>query len=150
MYQEELSQDLKAFGGFPLSAVLIACSFVLGFSVLAWQMALGLAADVAVVVGIRLLFFRQRPVKQKFGNIIEKVDASSFPSAHSARAGTLAVVLSLFFGNVLLSVLFALLAVSVASLRVIQKKHHVSDVVAGLILGALIGFAAVFFFQGNL
>ena len=150
MYKDELSQDLKAFGGFPLSAVLIVSSFILGLSAIAWQMVIGLVADVFVVIIIRLLFFRQRPMRQKFSNIVEKVDASSFPSAHSARAGTLAGVLALYFQNPLLSVLFVLLAIGVASLRVVQKKHHVSDVVTGLILGVLIGFAAAFLVQGNL
>ncbi|MBS3147719.1 phosphatase PAP2 family protein [Candidatus Woesearchaeota archaeon] len=150
MYQEELSQDLKAFGGFPLSVVLILSAFMLGLSALGWQIAFGLIADIVVVIGIRLLFFRQRPVKQRFSNIVEKVDASSFPSAHSARAGTLAVVLAMYFQSTPLTVLFSLLAISVAALRVVQKKHHVSDVAAGLVLGALIGFATIFLVQGNL
>lgn len=63
---------------------------------------------------------------------------SSFPSGHSANAFALAVILteqisSLFF-------LPLLIASSVAISRVILRNHYPSDVLAGSMIGVLIGY----------
>lgn len=60
----------------------------------------------------------------------------SFPSAHTAIAFMLAVILSYYWKNY--SILFYLAAVAVGFSRIYLGLHFPSDIVAGLILGTVI------------
>ncbi len=139
----EALQDVKGLGGLPLFIVAILVAFVLGEFALSYQLAVGLVLAYALTAVIRALYFRQRPVRQKFQTWWQKIDASSFPSLHSMRASVLATLLALYFNNLLLSVLFIACAVVVASSRVLLKRHFVRDVVAGLLLGIVVAFVSV-------
>jgi undecaprenyl-diphosphatase len=141
MYQKELLQDLKGMSGVPVFGLIIIVSFLLGEKSLAAQLFAGIVIAYAVTILIRVLYFRQRPDMEKYHSFIQKIDASSFPSLHSMRAGVLGTVLALHFSNPLLSALFVLCSVAVAASRVLLKRHFVSDVVAGLVIGVIIGFA---------
>jgi undecaprenyl-diphosphatase len=73
-------------------------------------------------------------------------DRYSFPSGHTINAFAIATVLSLS-----LHLLWAPLLVAAASIgasRVIMGLHYVSDVVAGAILGVLIGTGSYLLFLG--
>lgn len=63
---------------------------------------------------------------------------SSFPSGHAASAGTMAVLLS----EDGLAPLWWAVALTIAASRVYVGVHHVSDVAAGLAVGAGIGYLA--------
>ena len=67
-------------------------------------------------------------------------DRFSFPSGHSITAFAMAVPLSLFYPAFMLGLMFC--AVSVATSRVVLGLHFLSDVVAGSLMGAGIGYAA--------
>jgi undecaprenyl-diphosphatase len=60
---------------------------------------------------------------------------NGFPSDHSVAAGLIATLI--LFRHRLLGLLLAVCAVAVAAARVHAQVHHVQDVVAGLLLGAL-------------
>jgi len=64
-------------------------------------------------------------------------DRFSFPSGHSANAFALATILALTFPWMALPAL--VLAASVAASRVVLGVHFPSDVVAGSLLGVLVG-----------
>jgi membrane-associated phospholipid phosphatase len=90
---------------------------------------------------VKRLVRRQRPLERRGRQPLIAPPASpSFPSSHAAMAGAGAVALSVY--AVSLWPLFATLAVLMAASRVYLTVHHVSDVVAGLALGA--GVGAVF------
>ncbi len=65
---------------------------------------------------------------------------NSFPSDHSAAAGTLAGITSLF--NRALGLMMWILATAVAAGRVLSGLHYPVDAVAGLILGGLCAMLA--------
>ncbi len=67
-------------------------------------------------------------------------DRFSFPSGHSVTAFAVAVPLALFYPSYM--VWLMLCATSVATSRVVLGMHFVSDVVAGSMMGAGIGYAA--------
>jgi len=67
-------------------------------------------------------------------------DRFSFPSGHSMNAFALATVLGLALPWA--APVLGVVAVSVAASRVVVGVHFLSDVVAGSLLGALIGVAA--------
>ena len=66
-------------------------------------------------------------------------DRFSFPSGHSITAFAITVPLSLFYPAYMLGLIFC--AVSVAMSRVVLGLHFVSDVIAGSLMGAGIGYA---------
>jgi membrane-associated phospholipid phosphatase len=143
MQSREFLEDVKAFGGLPIYLVLIAIFSILGYFTMSVRLAVGLFLAYALTSTIRFVFFRQRPDKQKFKGLAQKIDASSFPSLHAMRASCLAILLILFFNNFWITCLAIGVAVCVALVRVVQKRHFASDVIAGLIFGAIIAGIAI-------
>jgi membrane-associated phospholipid phosphatase len=95
----------------------------------------GVAFGLNVVV--KRVVRRSRPASD--GHLIPAPTSSSFPSSHAATAGAGAIAIGLC-APALLPVL-VVAAVSMAATRVYLGVHHVSDVVGGLVLGALTGGA---------
>ncbi len=103
-------------------------------------------AAVAGVLAIKTVLaafaFRERPFEALEGVLTlagVKVDPASFPSAHSGVAAAIAVSLWLS-GRKRLGSALAGIALAVAWGRVAIGVHYVSDVVAGLFLGAAIAW----------
>lgn len=65
-------------------------------------------------------------------------DQFSFPSGHTMTAFALAVVVSLFYPSLMAGVMFC--AVSIGASRILLGMHFLSDVLAGSLLGASIGY----------
>jgi undecaprenyl-diphosphatase len=90
--------------------------------------------------GIKRLVRRERPGSRAGRKPLIRAPASpSFPSSHAAMAAAGAVALSAYAPVV--APLFATLAILMAASRVYLAVHHVSDVVAGLAVGACTGAA---------
>lgn len=143
MWKNELLQDIKALSGVPIYIAIILTTYLINIKELSIQLTIGLILAYAVTATIRLLHFVQRPDKQKYHNIIEKIDASSFPSLHAMRASTLATILALHFNNNILTTFFAITAIAIAKTRVLQKRHYPLDVIAGLILGVIVAYISI-------
>jgi undecaprenyl-diphosphatase len=111
------------------------------------------AAMVAVSVGIALFlklkraFGRKRPcaLEPHCWATLLPPDQFSFPSGHSITAFAVAVSLAEFYPALLPGLLFC--ALSVALSRILLGMHFLSDVVAGGILGALLGYASAELFR---
>ena len=89
---------------------------------------------------IKRVVRRSRPVARGGrAPLIRPPSSPSFPSSHSAMAAAGAIALSLEAPA--LWPLFATLAILMAASRVHLVVHHVSDVVAGLVVGACTGAA---------
>ncbi|MBI2542134.1 phosphatase PAP2 family protein [Candidatus Woesearchaeota archaeon] len=104
------------------------------------RLLIGLLLMYLIVVPIRTFHFKHRPKRYSYNSYIEKLDASSFPSLHSSRAVFMSLVLMKFFNNHNISALLAAFVVVVAYSRIHLKKHDLSDVLAG----AVVGIAAYF------
>jgi undecaprenyl-diphosphatase len=95
-----------------------------------------LGLNYALKRGVR----RQRPLDRRGRAPLIVAPASpSFPSSHAAMAAAGALALSVYAPAAW--PLFATLAVLMAASRVHLAVHHVSDVVAGLAVGACVGAA---------
>ena len=108
------------------------------------RLVLWLAAAILLSVGvgtvIKYAVRRPRPSDLE-GFYSRRVDNYSFPSGHAIRVACIALVLSIAFPQwVGLLVLYAFL---VALCRVTLSIHYLSDVLAGLTLGALGGWLIV-------
>lgn len=103
----------------------------------------GLILIQAITIAIRTFYFKERPNMYPHKSYIEKIDASSFPSLHSARIAFLSIFLMNYFKELLFSVLLVILAAIVVYSRIYLKKHDFSDVLAGVILGVAVYFIVV-------
>jgi len=142
-FQKELWHQISAFGGIALSGFAVVFSYIIGLKVLSLQFLTEIILALLVVILIRSFYFKQRPDKTTYKSWVGKLDASSFPSMHAMRVFGLATILSINFPRPAIISLSALIAVSVSVSRLIMKRHHISDVIVGGILGVLIGFASV-------
>jgi undecaprenyl-diphosphatase len=114
-----------------------------------WLVLVGLSVEITVFLTVNETVRRPRPPVHKLG--IEP-STFSFPSGHIAATvvlyGSIALLISLTYRKRLLTAalwcVVALLALSVGFARVYRGMHHVSDVVAGALMGlACLGVAAV-------
>lgn len=108
---------------------------------LAITLAIGVGVTALAVLLVKLAVRRPRPAGD-WGQLYRKTDPHSFPSGHSARVFMLAIV-SLGLGPPWLGILLAIWAPLVGLSRVIMGVHYLSDVLAGALLGVVIGLGIV-------
>ncbi|MGA1387089.1 MAG: phosphatase PAP2 family protein, partial [Ilumatobacteraceae bacterium] len=117
---------------------------------LTWPQAVALALlmgaeSLLLNQGIKRLFRRERPTAAGDDRFtVRRPLTSSFPSGHASSAFFAAVVLSGWVGATLTVVIFVV-AVIIAVSRVVVRIHHVSDILVGSVVGALLGTIAVQF-----
>lgn len=95
---------------------------------------------------IKLVYFKDRPEKMEYKNIIQRLLASSFPSIHSSRTFSI-FLYSLIIFWVFYSVIFFIYFLLVAISRIVLKKHFLHDVVWGIFLSTLIFVVYINYFQ---
>jgi undecaprenyl-diphosphatase len=123
--------------------IISAAFFLLGQRKVFYELAAGLVLSYVVIIVIRLLYPKDRPIKKDYKNFIEKIDVSSFPSMHSCRAAMLFFLISYNFRNFLLFISLAALAILVSWSRYYLKKHYLPDIVAGFLLGIILSFVVI-------
>ena len=109
---------------------------------LALSIALGIESLI-VNQGIKRLFRRERPTTsgdERFE--VRTPSTSSFPSGHASSATFAAIILTSFTGFPLV-ILWCSIALIVALSRVVVRIHHLSDIVGGIVTGAILGGIAV-------
>jgi len=135
----EAIENLSGLGGIGLYGVVMMIALILGDYSLLLRLLITLVVLYAVTVIIRSLYFKERPEKRKYNNAIGKIDASSFPSLHSARALALAVIIGISLQNIILLAFLLFSALVVAATRVLLKKHDIIDILGGAIMGVIFG-----------
>lgn len=108
---------------------------------LALSIALG-AESLIVNQGIKRIFRRSRPTvsgDQRFD--VRTPSTSSFPSGHASSATFAAIVLTTYSGWPL-ALLWVFLALVVALSRVVVRIHHASDIIGGVVTGAVLASLA--------
>lgn len=108
--------------------------------------ALSLALGVESLIvnqGVKKLFKRERPTTSGDHRFdVRTPSTSSFPSGHASSATFAAIVLTSFTG-LPLAILWVAIALVVALSRVVVRIHHLSDIVGGVVTGAILGGIAV-------
>jgi len=101
---------------------------------------LGISMVITAVLVLIIKFtVRRRRPEGEWGNIYRSTDPHSFPSGHATRA-FLFVVLAIWLGPPWFAVLLVIWAPLVGLARIAMGVHYVSDVVAGMVLGILLGW----------
>ena len=92
----------------------------------------------ALIVFIVKLTVRRKRPEGEWGKFYRNTDPHSFPSGHAVRSVMLAVVM-LGLGPLWLGLMLSMWAPLVGLARVAMGVHYLSDVLAGMILGLVIG-----------
>lgn len=104
----------------------------------------GLTFMAAATILLKFTIRRPRP-EGEWGQIYRVTDPHSFPSGHAARSAAL-VVIAFAIGPPWFGLLMALWAPWVGLSRVALGLHYLFDVLAGWLVGAVMGFIALALF----
>ncbi len=97
----------------------------------------GISVLAALVMTLKFIIRRRRP-EGEWGGIYRNTDPHSFPSGHAARAVMIATV-AIGLGPAWAALILSLWAPLVSLARVAMGVHYVSDVIAGFLVGILMG-----------
>lgn len=141
---DEFFRDVTALGGFAASLLII---LLFMNSPLLLPLIAGSVLTAGGVILIRMFYFKNRPKKETHTHLLERIDASAFPSLHTARIVFLAYLFSSHFAKPPLMILFTITAALVSYSRIYLRKHDWIDVIGGVVLGILTYFmiAKLFF-----
>jgi membrane-associated phospholipid phosphatase len=137
-------EEITFFGGIVFYIFLIMVFLIFGKFNYALQMGIALAFIYLFTLGVRLAYFKNRPKKQGYGNMLEKMDASSFPSVHAAR--TTFIFLFLMYNLIIFQSYFLFLFYLCSAMflwllvlysRIYLLKHDVTDIIGGVMLGII-------------
>lgn len=98
-----------------------------------------IAVTACFVFVLKRLIARTRP-EGEWGNVYRKTDPYSFPSGHSVRAGLIVMLAIHTFHDPVICAVFVLWAILMILSRVATGVHYFFDVIAGFLLGLLIGW----------
>lgn len=101
----------------------------------------GIAVLAIIVLTIKFTVRRRRP-EGEWGGIYRNTDPHSFPSGHAARAFLIAV-LAIGLAPAWLAILLCLWAPLVSLARVSMGVHYASDIIAGAVLGIIVGLVGL-------
>jgi membrane-associated phospholipid phosphatase len=107
----------------------------------AYAFILAILITAGVVLLIKFSVRRQRP-EGEWGQMYRRTDPHSFPSGHAARAAMLAV-LAVGLGPAWLAAILLIWAPLVGLARVATGLHYLSDVLAGWLLGVVMGLVMI-------
>jgi undecaprenyl-diphosphatase len=124
------------------------CGLILILSHEASRFAAVIAAALAAAVGIAIFRTLKKLVGRKRPCHIEPhcwakllpPDQFSFPSGHSITAFAVAISLGLFYPSAMPVLLF--FAFSIAASRILLGMHFLSDVLAGSMIGTMLGYSS--------
>ena len=101
----------------------------------------GISVLAALVMSLKFIIRRRRP-EGEWGSIYRSTDPHSFPSGHAARAFMIAVMAA-GLGPSWIAVILLIWAPLVSLARVAMGVHYVSDIVAGFIVGIVMGLIMI-------
>lgn len=139
-------EEVTAYGGALLYIFTVILALITKNLDLILPLLAGLGLLYLSAIIIRIFYFKQRPEKRKYKTYIGKIDASSFPSLHSARALFFTFVMNDFFQNIYIFYFLIFLTIVVGYSRIYLNKHYLSDVFGGYIFGAIIYFIIIVIF----
>ena len=142
--KSDLIRDFTSLGSLIGYILFLVFLLALGNFYLLRKAAIGLVLIYIVIIIIRTFYFKERPEKISHKSYIESLDASSFPSLHSARISFLSAILMKYYNNIYFSTLAALIVLAVCYSRIKLKKHDFADVIFGILLGILAYFAIAY------
>jgi len=135
----EIIRDFTSFGD-PFLLILVS-AIAIGVNFKLAAVIIGLAFIELFSSTIKFFYYKKRPKQEKYDNFLERINAGSFPSLHSARSSFVFVSLFFLFNNNYLRIVLLLIPLIVGLTRISLKKHYISDIIAGYVIGILASIA---------
>src|SRR3989344_162848 len=136
-------RDMTSLGSYVVIIPLIVFIYFIGLKNLALPFFVGFIVTYIIAFIIRIFYFKDRPEKEKYNSFLSRIDSSSFPSVHAARSIMFAILLSVYYKSLLLTLFLILIALLVSYSRIFLKKHYWIDVVVGFIMGIVLALLIV-------
>lgn len=134
-------RDLSLLGGIIFYTVFSLFFLSLGEINFFWILLLNFIISTILLGTIRFFYYKERPIKENYSTIVEKINASSFPSMHAWRVGMIFTSFYLYYSHLIVTSIFLFItAVFVCISRVYLKRHYIIDVVVGFLAGILQAF----------
>jgi len=112
-----------------------------------YTLLIALALNEIIGSLIKILFPKTRPNGQKYSNLIEKIDAGSFPSLHSSRITLVYLTLFSTATLIVLKIAFLVVIPVVMLSRINLKKHFLTDIIGGFVIGLIIWWLSFSYFS---
>lgn len=129
---------ISALGSKEVTILIPIFFFLIDEINLAIKLLLGLIIIYIIGIIIRLIYFKERPNKKPRNNLIQKIDANSFPSMHSSRSTFLILMLIQYFNfEIKITLFFSIIYITILYARIHKKRHDYKDLLGGFILGIL-------------
>ncbi len=135
----EIWRDYSAAGSFNL-LILASLGMVLFDTRLGLVLIVAIIAVEVICSLVKLAARRTRPDNQTGSSFLERIDSGSFPSIHTARMAAVGALLIGRLPSLEMTIIVGAAVILVGVSRVILKRHHLSDVLAGAVLGVLFGW----------
>jgi membrane-associated phospholipid phosphatase len=135
-------RDITSLGSTSIVLFTLLILLVIQQYTIFTQFITGILSLYAIVIIIRCFYFKQRPKKEEYKGWLQKMDASSFPSMHTARAWLYVAIFSTATTPPI-TIALALIALAVSYSRIKLFKHFFIDVFAGALLGLIVGFVVL-------
>lgn len=117
---------------FTICAILLLFSLKLSFVYIIAVFATELLCAI-----IKLSTRTERPTPRKRVTLYDQYDASTFPSAHTARIASNVSILYAAYPNLYLAPIGIFIIFAVAYSRIALKEHYFADVIVGALVGIL-------------
>lgn len=138
-WRQAVWKTITKLGNVYIVLPIILLLFLLNKS-LGIKLLVGVIGITAIATLIRLVYFKERPKKRPTKTLYQKIDASSFPSIHAARAFFFAMTLTRYYQSPGIGVMMFILAILVAYSRYTLHHHYASDIIGGTLLGILMSY----------
>lgn len=136
-------RDITSLGSTIMYFIIVIPLFFANQTQIAIKLSIGYILIYLIAGAIKLAYFKNRPRKENYHNFIEKIDASAFPSIHSARITLLAIEISKLINETIATSFLFIIAGLVCYSRIAIKKHYLTDIIGGIILGILTALTVV-------
>lgn len=135
-WQYKLHDWFRDFTSLANPLLLLFVPFIfIGLGNVFYTLLLALLINEVIGSLIKLFFHKKRPNQQGYSNMIEKIDAGSFPSLHSSRISLVYLTLFSNTESWSLKAVFISIIIIVMFSRIQLKKHFLIDVLGGLAIG---------------
>lgn len=129
---------LSALGSKEITFIYILFLITIEETQLAFQIFLALTLIYIIGIPIRIFYKKERPKQKPRHNLFETIEANSFPSMHAARSTSISLLLIKHFAyNPYLITLLIIILTSIFSARIQKKRHDLTDIIGGIILGII-------------
>lgn len=140
-FYKTLMQYITFFGSYLFGLLAVIALYLMQQKLFAVKLLFGGILLVIIEYAIKLFYKEKRPdfYKDHEKALFERFqERSSFPSGHSGLIALFTTLLFRMYGNLSLTLMFAVIAVLVGLSRMYLKRHYVIDVIAGYAIGIVI------------